>query len=86
MPVLKIHLDGDGCWPDVLPIVNDKSKTGEVTELAYLQGGMVGGNPSVTLRCEMKDGSTVLVETSARLFLTAAAAVKGKCIRDGVDV
>jgi hypothetical protein len=86
MPALKVILEGDGCWPDVAPIVADPSKTGFVTEAAYLAGGMTSGAPSVMLRCEMKDGTVILAETSAKLFITAAAAVKGKCLRDGVDI
>lgn len=86
MESIKIHLHGDGCWPDLKSVPMDQSRTGYVRELAYLEGGMSGGNPSVTLRCTMDDGSFVLVQTSARLLITAAAAVKGKCEMDGIDV
>ena len=83
---LKINLEGDGCWPDLEGVPGDPTKTGILTEVAYLPDGMTGGFPSLTLRCEMEDGKTVLVQTSARLFVTAAAAIKGKCLRDGIDI
>lgn len=87
MPMIDIQLDGDNCWPDI-PVADvlNPSKSGEIVGLAYLKGGMSSGKPSVTFRCKMKDGSTVLVETSAGLLIMAAAAVKGKALHDGFDV
>jgi hypothetical protein len=58
-------------------------------EVALLAGGMAGGRPSVAIRLDLPDGRTVVAETSFRLFMTAAAALKARgellgC-RQGVD-
>jgi hypothetical protein len=51
-----------------------------------VKGGMTSGNPSITMRCEMDDGTIVLIETSARMFVTLAAGIKGKGQHDGIDI
>lgn len=83
MHPVELHLDGDGCWPDLKDIVFDH---GILMEAAYLEGGMVGGNPSITMRIRLDDGRIVLAETSARMFVTLAAAIKGKGQHDGIDI
>jgi uncharacterized protein (UPF0371 family) len=65
-------------WPELLN--NDK--------LIYLQNQPVGiacidkatskGKPSVALRIELPDGRTVIAETTARLFCTAAKAIEAR--------
>lgn len=85
MDPVHLHLDGDGCWPDLKGKVETMGH-GVLTEVAYLKGGMVGGNPSITMRCKMDDGSEVLIETSARMFVTLAAGIKGKGLHDGIDI
>ncbi len=83
MEELKIHLDGDNCWRDLR---DTRVWTGTISEAGYLDGGMSSGAPSVALRLDV-DGSTstMIAETSLRLFLAAAAAFVGKAKRDGVD-
>ena len=59
------------------------SKTKSSTSLmasafAALDGGMASGKPSVCFRIDLPDGRTVLAETSARLFVMAAAAIVGR--------
>ncbi len=83
MDPVHLHLDGDGCWPDLGTKVY---KHGVLMEVAYLAGGMSGGNPSVSMRITLDDGSIVIAETSARMFVTVAAAIKGKGQRDGIDI
>ena len=80
---LKINLEGDGCWPDLQA---KPFSSGVIQEVAYLVGGMISGNPSVSLRIQLDDGSIVVAETSAKLFVMAGAAIRGKCLLDGVDV
>ena len=83
MQHVRLSLEGDGCWPEL----KDKMPPqGVLTHVAYLPGGMTSGNPSIMLRGKLEDGTEVLIETSARMFVTLAAGVKGRCIRDGVDV
>lgn len=74
---LTVHVDGDRAWPEL----KDKLERGELVEadrieVAGLRGGMSSGNPSVALRFDLPDGTTVIAQTSLRLFLTAADALK----------
>lgn len=46
--------------------------------VAVLDAGMASGLPSIALRIDLPDGKTVIAETSARLFCTAAKAVMAK--------
>lgn len=80
---VSIHFDGDGCWPD---LIGKEFKGGKLVAAAWLDGGMLSGSPSVSLRCELSDGSTVVVETSLKLFMMVAAAFKGNAMRKGIDV
>lgn len=80
---IEVHLNGDGCWPDLREIVCEH---GEVMEAAYLERGTLQGSPSVTLRIRLDDGRIVLAETTLKLFLTVAAAFRGKAQRDGLDI
>lgn len=84
MDPVKLHLNGDGCWPDLKTAAMPPH--GVLMEVAYLKGGMVGGNPSITMRCTMDDGSEVLIETSARMFVTLAAGIKGRGQYEGIDI
>jgi hypothetical protein len=85
MPEITMHMDGDGCWPD-LKDLKKKNRLfhGEIVSAAYLQSGTVQGDHTVSLRIRLDDGSTVIAETTLRLFMTMAAAFHGKAQRDGV--
>ncbi len=80
MVPLHIVLDGD----DILAGQQDKLKKPctvmEADELTItsLVAGMTSGKPSVTLILGFPDGSVRLVQTSLRLFLTAADAFKAR--------
>ena len=71
---MKIHLDGDGIWPD---LVEKQVREGEI-EVAALQGGLKSGLPSVAIRLDLEDGSVVFAQTSMRLFLAAADAFRAR--------
>lgn len=78
MPTMTINLDGDNAWPElrgkpVIHLANDA-----VIKIVALAAGMASGKPSVCIRLDLPDGSVVLAETSARLFVMAAAAIVGK--------
>jgi len=80
MPVLKIHMDGDECWPDlrekadqIIHLANES-----VIEIARLTGGMSSGKSSVCFRFDLPDGRIVLAETSLALFTTAADGFKAR--------
>lgn len=73
---------GDGQWPELL----DKMKEGKVIHVAEngvigvggLAGGMTSGKPSVVLVIHLPDGRSVMAETSLRLFLMAADALRAR--------
>lgn len=47
-------------------------------KVAVLEKGMATGRPSIALRIDLPDGQTVIAETSARLFCTAARAIMAR--------
>jgi hypothetical protein len=59
--ILKIHLDGDGCWPD---LADRRADRVELQEAALLVGGMVSGKSSVSFRLELPGGKVVIAEQS----------------------
>ena len=67
---LKLILDGDAAWPDLQNKTIHHVKTG--IQIAGLEHGTVRGQPSVAIRLDLPDGSTVIAETSLRLFSQAA--------------
>ncbi len=72
---LDLQLDGDNCWPEL------KEKgyiEASLSGIAGLPHGTVEGRPSVTVRIELPDGQTVLAETTLRLFLRAAEALRAR--------
>jgi hypothetical protein len=77
MVALSLIFD-EPAWPDLVdkPVIHlaDDAMLG----VAFLEGGMSSGKPSVALRFDLPDGSVVIAETSARLFCTAARAMLAK--------
>lgn len=81
MPALRILVDGDGVWSD-LPYIAGQAgpkwqRTSDI-EICALAGGMRSGDPSVTIRINLPDGTVALGETSLALLLTAADAFKAR--------
>lgn len=80
MPSLAVIPNADGAWPDLADreIHHVTEEEGSIA-VAGLAGGMESGAPSVAIRIDCPDGETVVVaETSLRLFLTAADALKAR--------
>lgn len=75
---LDIQLDGDGCWPDLAGATEITLKG-----VALLQRGTVGGRHAVCIKLRMPDGKIVFAQTTARVFVTAAAAVRIRCEMQG---
>lgn len=79
---LSINMNGDEAWPDLRERKFEHVKGGEGgarLELAILPGGMSSGLPSVAIRVDTPNGGPiVVVETSARLFCTAARMIMAK--------
>lgn len=77
---LVVILEGDNAWPDL----RDKEKVvhlGNGTppiQVGVLDAGMTSGRPSIGIRVDLPDGTTVVAETSARLFCMAARLIMNK--------
>lgn len=78
MPSLDINLDGDNAWPDLRTKQDNIIHLTDGMKLCALDGGMSSGKPSVAIRIDLPDGRIVIAETSARLFVMAAAGIVGK--------
>jgi hypothetical protein len=70
-----VVLDGDDAWPE---LANNQVFAGELRGVAVLGHGTTEGRPSVTFRVDLDGGKTVLAQTSARLFCTAAKMIMAK--------
>ena len=68
MTPLKIHLDGDGCWPD---LAETSFTVGRWVALARIPGGTSSGRSAVAARIELPDGRVVLAQTTLRLLVNA---------------
>jgi hypothetical protein len=79
MPHIIIEPNGDGAWPDLKDRPFHHLAEGAAPiRVAFLDGGMRSGRPSVAIRLDLPDGQTVVAETSGRLFAAAARALKAK--------
>ena len=73
MVMMNIILDGDNAWPDLKDLPEGKlHHIKNIEAVTLLKGGMASGKPSVAFRITLPDGSVVVAETSAALFITAA--------------
>jgi hypothetical protein len=79
MTMIHIILEGDGAFKDL------QGKEDKVIHLAdqpftvaALDRGTFGGRPSVMIRLDLPDGRVVLQQTTARLWITVARALRGK--------
>jgi hypothetical protein len=76
---MTISLSGDNAWPDlqdkdIIHLANGAPPI----QIAVLEGGLTSGRPSVAIRIDLPDGQTLVAETTARLFCTAARAIQAK--------
>jgi hypothetical protein len=76
---MNIKLDGDNAWPELKdkPCIHLANGAPPIS-VAVLNGGLVSGRPSVAIRIDLPDGQTVVAETTARLFCTAAKAIMAR--------
>lgn len=68
--------DTEPMFPDLsgFPVISS-----ELSHFGILEGGMDSGLCSVAIMAKLPDGKVVMIETSARLFMQMAGAVKGAC-------
>ena len=76
MPQIDIRLTGEGAFSDVHP--ENLRTTTKPIRIAALENGMMSGAPSIAIGLFMEDGECCFVETSLKLFLTAADALKAR--------
>ena len=90
MPVISLIFE-EPAWPDIghsnPEEIEQMLKDGSLVwmaegtppiQITCLEQGMYSGKPSVAMRFDLPDGKIVVVETSLRLFLVAADALKAK--------
>lgn len=76
---VKIVLDADGAFLEMeKEVAAGKVVNAELSAITALPGGMEGGGASVAFIGEMEDGRKVFMQTSLRIFQTAAAGFTGK--------
>jgi hypothetical protein len=76
--IIHLKLEGDGAFPDLADKMDRVIHLTEEFTIAALERGMVSGRPSIVIRIDLPDGSVVLQETSVRVFLAAAAGIRGR--------
>ncbi len=74
---MQVHLEGDNAWPD-LAKKHPPVQGVEIVAVACLPAGMTSGEPSVMFRCHGEKGKVVLAQTSVKMLLVAAEAIKQK--------
>jgi hypothetical protein len=83
MGTVTFRQNGDGCWPDLkpgTPAVRHATTETTRVELAFLPAGTKSGRPSVTLRVDLEDRETLLLEFTAAEFVTL-----GRCVQAATD-
>lgn len=88
MPAISMHLNGDGCWPDLKDRDYLFFDDVEVKlSIARLPEGMNTGNSSITIRIDNAhpDGQPILVQTSMRLFQLVAKSFRDADLAEGID-
>lgn len=83
MPSLDVCLNGDGCWPDAeairdLGLLIDDSVDPAGMGLALLPGGMASGKAAVMVRVTLRDGRTLITQTSFALLESAVLAMRAR--------
>lgn len=84
--MLTIHLNGDGCWPDLPQLMAEDrlidlmavEGTPPPIEVAALPGGVQSGRVSVSIRLNLPDGRVVITETTFRLLKQFVRAVEAR--------
>ena len=80
MTVVDLQLDGDECWPDLKEFL-----LAELSGVALLPDGEVTGLngetrrvPILTLRVDLPDGGTALVQIKVQMLEMILGAVRGR--------
>lgn len=78
MPMLHIHLEGDGALNAVAEGATGIVHVQNDVHVTALPHGTTGGKPSVAFGFRLPDGRLVIAETTLALFLLAADALKAR--------
>ena len=89
MPAIKVHIldvEDPPQWPELASDPKWVHLRDPVIEIVALEGGMHSGQPSLTIRLDLPDGTIVTAETSLAVFQTANAALRGRFGDPGLGV
>jgi len=75
--ILSINLNGDNAWPELKADNVIHLESGHI-QVATLEGGTNKGAPSIAIRLDLPDGKTVIAETHAGVFITAAKLIEAR--------
>jgi len=76
---VKLILDGEGSFPELAEDMEaGRVRKATLTGVTALPGGMSSGRTSVAFVGELEDGTKVFMETSLRVFQSAAAGFTGR--------
>ena len=78
MPVIKLLLDGDGAFKDLVGREANVIHLTSPFTVAVLDGGMESGAPSLAIRLDLPDGRVVVQETSLGAWLMVTAGLRGE--------
>ena len=79
MPIIKLILEGDGAFSDLIgkeksDIIHRKAPF----TVASLAKGMKSGHPTLAIRIDLPDNKVLIQETSVAAWLAVARALEGK--------
>jgi hypothetical protein len=76
---ITFHQKDKEPWPDLENVIDLMGSNAPAWQIAVLENGTNEGRPTIALRLDLPDGSGSLVtETTARLFCTAARAIMAR--------
>jgi len=84
MPIIKLRLDGEGAFSDLLGRDNsDIIQRKAPFTVAALARGMKSGHPSLAIRIDLPEKKVLIQETSVAAWLAVARALEAKFGRKG---
>lgn len=79
MVAIVLDVEGEGAWLELAGMKNVREWIRDKPiKIAGLEAGTKSRAPSVAIRFDLADGTSVVAETTLKLFLTAADALKAR--------
>jgi len=76
---LVVHLDGDGCWPD---LADTELKEANFHSVALLRNGTSSGKHSVSFRVQTQDGETYIAQVTLKMLQDVVTAMNTRAAMD----